>query len=73
MDNVKNLLQSIIDTRDQEIACSDCFAVLDQFMDLILQGKDAEDLMPLVQDHLVLCGDCREEFEALLVALQAST
>jgi predicted anti-sigma-YlaC factor YlaD len=27
--------------------------------------------MPLVQDHLGRCDDCREEFEALLAALRA--
>jgi hypothetical protein len=27
--------------------------------------------MPLVQDHLERCGDCREEFQGLLAALQA--
>jgi hypothetical protein len=26
--------------------------------------------MPLVQDHLEHCGECRQEFEALLMALQ---
>ncbi len=27
--------------------------------------------MPLAQDHLEKCGDCREEYEALLTALRA--
>ncbi len=36
-----------------------------------LAGKNAAEALPLVQDHLERCGDCREEFEALLAALQA--
>jgi hypothetical protein len=28
--------------------------------------------MPLVQEHVEICGECREEFEALLAALQAT-
>jgi RNA polymerase sigma-70 factor (ECF subfamily) len=37
-----------------------------QAMMAVMQGG-----MPLVQDHLDRCGDCREEFELLLAALQA--
>ena len=73
MDNVKKIIQSIQNTRDHEIGCADCFAALDQFMELVMQGKDAADLMPLVQDHLDRCGDCQEEFKALIVALQAAS
>jgi predicted anti-sigma-YlaC factor YlaD len=36
-----------------------------------LAGKNAAQAMPLVQDHLERCDDCREEFEALLAALRA--
>ncbi len=36
-----------------------------------LAGKNAAEALPLVQDHLERCGDCREKFEALLAALQA--
>jgi hypothetical protein len=28
--------------------------------------------MPLVQEHVEICGECREEFEALLVALRTT-
>jgi hypothetical protein len=35
------------------------------------QLQDAAFTMPLVEDHLNKCGDCREEFEALLGALRA--
>ena len=35
-----------------------------------LYGLDAAAAMPLVEDHLDKCGDCREEFEALLEALR---
>jgi hypothetical protein len=73
MEKVKYLIQSIQETKDDEIACADCFAVLDQFMELVMQGNDAAVLMPLVQDHLDRCGDCHEEFEALLVALRAAS
>jgi hypothetical protein len=28
--------------------------------------------MPLVQEHVEICGECREEFEALLAALRVT-
>ena len=37
-----------------------------------LSGLDVAQAMPLVQEHLEICGECREEFEALLAALRAS-
>jgi predicted anti-sigma-YlaC factor YlaD len=37
---------------------------------MTLVGINAAEAMPLVQDHLEHCRECREEFEALLEALQ---
>ncbi|MBI5566361.1 MAG: hypothetical protein HY870_15790 [Chloroflexi bacterium] len=69
---LKKMVGSIVNTRPDEIGCDDCFAQLDQFAELVLAGKNAAEAMPLVQDHLDRCMDCREEFEALLRAVQAS-
>ena len=43
----------------------------DRFAEMVLDGKPAAEAMPLVQDHLDRCGDCHEEFDALLAALRA--
>jgi hypothetical protein len=64
-----NLLGGVLD----EIGCDECFRQLDEFVEMALDGKDAAEAMPLVWDHLERCGDCREEFEALLAALHALT
>jgi hypothetical protein len=69
---LKKMVDSIVNTRPDEIGCDDCFAQLDQFADLVLAGKNAAEAMQLVQDHLDRCMDCREEFEALLRAMQAT-
>jgi hypothetical protein len=58
-------------TRPDEIGCDECFEQLDRFAELHLAGKNAAEAMPLVQDHLDRCGNCREEFELLLAVLQA--
>ncbi len=71
LDVLKKMVNSVVTTRPDEIGCDDCFAQLDQFAELVLAGKNAAEAMPLVQDHLDRCMDCREEFEALLRALSA--
>lgn len=40
-------------------------------VEAVMRGDDVARLMPLVQHHLDMCPDCREEFEALLRAVQA--
>lgn len=70
---LKKMMHSVVSTRPDEIGCDDCFAQLDQFAEQVLAGKNAAEAMPLVQDHLDRCMDCREEFEALLRALRAQS
>lgn len=66
---LKQLVRGIATARPDEIACDECFEQLDCFVEMTLAGKNAAEAMPLVQDHLDRCDDCREEFEAFLAAL----
>ncbi len=59
-------------TDDTEISCDDVYTLLDQFTEMVKRGEDAAHLMPLVQKHLDMCPDCREEFETLLKMMNAS-
>ena len=69
---MKEMVRGILSTRDDEIGCDECYEQLDRFVDLVLAGKDAAGALPLVQDHLNRCPDCREEFKALLSALASN-
>jgi hypothetical protein len=71
-DIFRALIQEIAEAREVEIGCDECFEELDRFVEMRLSGLDAARAMPLVQEHLAICGECREEFEALLLALRAS-
>jgi hypothetical protein len=68
---LKRMVRNILTARPDEIGCDECFEQLDRFVEMELVGKNAAEAMPLVQDHLERCTDCREEFEALLAALRA--
>lgn len=70
---LQKMVKAAVNTREDELDCDECFEQLDAFVELRLRGKDAAAAMPLVEDHLRRCGDCREEFEALLKALQSTT
>lgn len=70
-DKAKKILRGILTTRADEIDCEAAFRELDRYAELALANGDAEQLLPLVAQHLERCPDCREEFEALLRALQA--
>jgi hypothetical protein len=71
-DIFKALVGEIADTRDVEIGCDECFEQLDRFVEMKLGGLNAAQAMPLVQEHVEIYGECREEFEALLAALRAT-
>jgi hypothetical protein len=71
LDKIEAMVRSILTTKNEEIGCADCFSVLDRFLELKIAGKDAAAIMPLVQEHLERCGDCHEEYVAILEALQA--
>ncbi|MBI4732382.1 MAG: hypothetical protein HY781_09740 [Chloroflexi bacterium] len=60
------LLRSVAMTNEKELTCDEVFALLDQFAEMVKRGEDAAGFMPLVQKHLTMCPDCREEYETLL-------
>jgi hypothetical protein len=70
LNTLKRLLRSALSAQPDEIGCDECFEQLDRFVEMTLAGKNAAEAMPLVQDHLDRCRDCREEFEALLRVLK---
>jgi predicted anti-sigma-YlaC factor YlaD len=48
-----------------EIGCDACFELLDEFVDLELEGGDADARIPGMRAHLEGCPACREEYESL--------
>lgn len=71
LETVKRMARGIATTHPDEIGCTECFEQMDRFVDLTLEGKNAAEALPLVQEHLYRCKNCREEYEALLEAIRA--
>lgn len=62
---LRRLLRVVELTGEQEIDCSTCLALVPGYVDRELAGVDAVRQMPDLARHLALCGDCREEYEAV--------
>ena len=71
-DDVVKLVRVVAETREVEIGCDECLEQLDRFAETELSGVEARAVMPLVDDHLDKCADCRSKFEALLRALRGT-
>jgi len=50
----------------EEISCDELYEKLDLYVEREVDKKDAAHIMPLMRDHLDICPDCCEEYEALL-------
>ncbi len=72
---IRKLMEQIARTQQQELDCGEVFAVLDQYAEAMLggasmAGQNEKEQFAMVVQHLDLCRDCLEEYEALLSVLQ---
>ena len=65
------LLKMVDNTREVEYSCDEVYALIDQYAELVKNGEDAEDLMPLIKQHLDMCPDCQEDYNALMEIVAA--
>lgn len=66
----KKLLKSALETEELELTCEECFEGLDSYVELLLEGMDPAEVMPMVKQHLNQCNCCTEEVKAMMVMLQ---
>ena len=60
-------LKVLEEVREEDLSCADMYARLDEFVEAeIKEGTDAEKITPLIHEHLDMCSDCCDEYEALL-------
>jgi hypothetical protein len=60
-----NSLDDLLGPRGPELTCDECFAALDEYVDLELAGADADARIPGMRNHLDGCPACREEHASL--------
>jgi hypothetical protein len=65
-----NVLESV---REEECSCDEIYTKIDQYVEREVDKKDAAELMPLIREHLDLCPECCEEYEALMDVLEKTS
>ncbi len=70
---MQEMMAMLSKTQDVELTCDEVFALLDQFAEIAARGENVAQLMPLVQQHLDMCGDCQEEYKILESILHEAT
>ncbi len=70
---VKMLLSSVANTREDEITCDECLAGMAEFAETQLLGADIPDAQKHIQAHIAFCPECAEEYEVLLEAVSAAS
>ena len=72
-ETVLGFLRVLENAEKEEITCDELYEKLDLYVDREVDKKDAAELMPLIREHLDLCPECCEEYEALLDVLEKTS
>jgi hypothetical protein len=71
-DAVLGFLRVLEDVRAEELTCDEIFSKLDEYVERQVNKRDAAQLMPLIREHLDICPECCEEYEALLKVIEGA-
>jgi hypothetical protein len=63
--DLKQTLARLLGPAGPEVGCDECFDKLDRYVELELEGRDADAALPGLGAHLQGCPACREEYESL--------
>lgn len=72
-DAVAGFLRVLESVREEDLPCDEVYAKIDEYVEREVDKKDAAKLMPLVREHLDLCPECCEEYQALLDILEKTS
>lgn len=64
-EEINRLLQLVGQTNDRELNCEECLGLVAEFAERQLAGQSVSAGLSAVEQHLDICGECREEYEAL--------
>ncbi len=70
---VLGFLHVLESVQEEGCSCDEVFSKIDEYVEHEVNEEDVEELMPLVREHLDLCSDCCEEYEALLDILEKTS
>jgi anti-sigma factor RsiW len=66
------IIERLLGPAEPELLCDECFARLDEYVDLEVQGAPADERIPGMRAHLEGCPACSEEHESLRALVEES-
>jgi len=66
---IQKMLDVVRATETVEIDCDACLLHVAEFAELHLLGRPVPEALKVVEQHLLICDECREEYEILGQAL----
>lgn len=67
---VIKFIKVLEDVQHGGLTCEEMYSQLDEFVEREVNSHDAAKIMPLIQDHIDICPECCDEYEALLDILE---
>jgi hypothetical protein len=64
-DDRHRVLARLLGPPGTEVSCEECFALLDEYVELELEGADADGRLPGMREHFQGCRACNEDHESL--------
>ena len=59
------MIDALLGPEGPEVTCEECFERLDEYVELELEGDDADGRIPGMREHLEGCPACHEDHESL--------
>ena len=67
---LQKMLDVVRATQPVEIDCDMCLMQVGEFAELHLVGKPIPEGLKAIEQHLLICDECREEYEMLCMAIR---
>jgi hypothetical protein len=67
------LLKRLLGPPGPELSCEECFEQLDRYVELELDGADADAAIPGMRAHLEGCSACGEDHRSLRTLVETET
>jgi hypothetical protein len=67
---ITHLIELVVTTRSDSLGCDGCLELMDQFAQAELDGVPIPRALECVRVHLEQCKCCKDEYEALMIALR---
>jgi hypothetical protein len=59
------MLDRLLGPTGYQVSCEECFDLLDQYVELEIEGSDVDRRLPGMRTHLEACPACREDHDSL--------